>query len=192
MNSGLQVLDSGLFLVSRTWIQDSLLSCQSCPILPHCYGLLRAVDGSCAPQYKPSALPTVRILHTDEACISLLHQSTVYARFAICTIRTDQQTVYTLSCREIFYVPLMGYNFRIVNSSLRTVREFCNQCGIVKWLIRTVTVQVYWTTLVSATLRNTQRTKTQKLALDPETLKHAQYRKKHTGYDTLELDMLSS
>lgn len=64
---------------------------------------------------------------------------------------------------------------------------------IVKWLIRTVTVRVYWTTLVSATQRNTQRTKTQKLALDPETIKHAQYRKKkHTGYDTLELDMLTS
>ena len=63
---------------------------------------------------------------------------------------------------------------------------------ILKWLIRTVTVLVYWTTLVSATPRNTQRTKTQKLALDLETIKHAQYRKKHTGYDTLELDMLSS
>lgn len=56
------------------------------------------------------------------------------------------------------------------------------------------TVRVYWTTLVSATPRNTQRTKTQKLALDPETIKHAQYRKKkNTVYDyTLELDMLSS
>ena len=63
---------------------------------------------------------------------------------------------------------------------------------ILKWLIRTVTVRVYWTTLVSATPRNTKRTKTQKLALDLETIKHAQYRKKHTRYDTLELDMLSS
>ena len=102
------------------------LSCQSCSILPHCYGPLRAVDGSCAPQYKPSALLTVRILSTYEAYISLLHQSTVYARFAICTIRTDQKTVHTLSCREIFYVPPMRCNLRIVNSSLRTVREFCN------------------------------------------------------------------
>ena len=132
------LLDSTLWILdSRYWIPDSSLSvergfkipglsCQSCLILPHCYGPLRAVDGSCAPQYKPSALLTVRILSTYEACISLLHQSTVYARYAICTIRTDQKTVYTLSCREIFYVPPMRCNFRIVNSSLRPVREFCN------------------------------------------------------------------
>ena len=54
----------------------SLVCLQSCPILHHCYGPLRAVDGSYAP-YKPSALLTVYILSTYEACISLLHQGTV-------------------------------------------------------------------------------------------------------------------
>ena len=37
---------------------------QSFPILPHCYGPLRAIDGTHAP-YKQSALLTVRILSTD-------------------------------------------------------------------------------------------------------------------------------
>lgn len=128
---------------------------QSCPILPVCYGPLRAVDGSCAPQYKPSALLSVRILHTYGACISLLYQGTVYSRFAICTIctiRMDRQTVYTLSCHEIFYVPLIRCNFldrkRLFTDRSR-VLQFLRSVRIVTWLTRTVIVRVYWTTLHS-------------------------------------------
>ena len=46
------------------------LALHSCPILSHCYGPLRAVDGSYAP-YNLSALLTVHILSTYGACISL-------------------------------------------------------------------------------------------------------------------------
>lgn len=50
---------------------------QSCSILPHSYGPLRAIDGSYG-LYKLSALPTVCILSTYEASISLLHQGSVF------------------------------------------------------------------------------------------------------------------
>ena len=49
---------------------------QSCPILPHCYGPLRAVKGPCV-LHKPSLLLTVRMLSTYGACISLLHEGTM-------------------------------------------------------------------------------------------------------------------
>ena len=46
---------------------------QSCPILPHCYGPLRAVNGPYV-LHKPSLLLTVRMLSTYGAYISLLHE----------------------------------------------------------------------------------------------------------------------
>ena len=49
---------------------------QSCPILPHCYGPLRAVNGPYV-LHKPSLLLTVRMLSTYGACISLLHEGTM-------------------------------------------------------------------------------------------------------------------
>ena len=45
----------------------------SCPILPHCYGPLRVVNGPYV-LHKPSLLLTVRMLSTYGACISLLHE----------------------------------------------------------------------------------------------------------------------
>ena len=112
--------------------------------------------------------------------VSLLHQGTVYARFAVCTILTDQQTVYTLSFHEIFYVLPMRCNFRIVNSSLRTVRFAIRR-------IRTDRNMAYTDRYSIG-----QPSPRQHLKKPQRTIKHAQYRKKHTGYDTLELDMLSS
>ena len=49
---------------------------QSCPILPHCYGPLRAVNGPYV-LHKPSLLLTVRMLSTYGAWISLLHECTM-------------------------------------------------------------------------------------------------------------------
>ena len=49
---------------------------QSCPILPHCYGPLTAVDGPYV-LHKPSLLLTIRMLSTYGACISLLHEGTM-------------------------------------------------------------------------------------------------------------------
>ena len=49
---------------------------QSCPILPHCYGPLRTVNGPYV-LHKPSLLLTVRMLSTYGACISLLHEGTM-------------------------------------------------------------------------------------------------------------------
>ena len=47
-----------------------------CPILPHCYGPLRAVNGQYV-LHHPSLLLTVRMLSTYGACISLLHEGTM-------------------------------------------------------------------------------------------------------------------
>ena len=52
------------------------LKVSSCPILPHCYGPLRAVNGPYV-LHKPSLLLTVRMLSTYGACISLLHEGTM-------------------------------------------------------------------------------------------------------------------
>ena len=49
---------------------------QSCPILPHCDGPLRAVNGPYV-LHEPSLLLTVRMLSTYGACISLLHEGTM-------------------------------------------------------------------------------------------------------------------
>ena len=49
---------------------------QSCPILPHCYGPLRAVNGPYV-LHKASLLLTVRMLSTNGAWISLLHEGTM-------------------------------------------------------------------------------------------------------------------
>ena len=71
-------------LIFKMWFEGSLYKCdqsdyrkiQSCPILPHCYGPLRAVNGPYV-LHKPSLLLTVRMLSTYGVCISLLHQGTM-------------------------------------------------------------------------------------------------------------------
>ena len=72
-------------LVGALWMKKVTLNAsvnsrlqkeQSCPILPHCYGPLRAVDGP-YDLHKPSLLLTVRMLSTYGACISLLHEGTM-------------------------------------------------------------------------------------------------------------------
>ena len=57
-------------------MESSLHLEQSCPILPHCYGPLTAVNGPYV-LHKPSLLLTVRMLSTYGACISLLHEGTM-------------------------------------------------------------------------------------------------------------------
>ena len=49
---------------------------QSCPILPHSYRPLRAVNGPYV-LHEPSLLLTVRMLSTYRACILLLHEGTM-------------------------------------------------------------------------------------------------------------------
>ena len=130
MDSGLQVLDSGLFLVSGTRIQDSR------PLLPVMFNtaaLLRTVKSRW------------RIVRSSVQTVSIANSSYSEHIRTWCLIITSGHSV-----REVcgLYDPYGSTN-RIY--------------PLFPWNI-----------------------------LPQRTIKHAQYRKKHTGYDTLELDMLSS
>ena len=67
------------FRVTDSWCAKEIKTSstlQSCPILPHCYEPLRAVNGPYV-LHTPSLLLTVRMLSTYGACISLLHEYTM-------------------------------------------------------------------------------------------------------------------
>ena len=77
---------------------------QSCPILSHCYGPWRAVDGSYAP-YKPSVLLTVRILRIYGACISLMTSEHSVLRFVRSVRSARIVTVRMLRAVDGSYAP---------------------------------------------------------------------------------------
>ena len=122
---------------------------QSCPILPYCYGPLRAVNGPYV-LHKPSLGLTVRMLSTYGACISLLHEGTMrYGSFdPIRTVRRHTkrashyyiraQCVTVRSIRTVrrhterasrYYIKAQCDKVRSIRT-IRTAREAHSNCNI--------------------------------------------------------------
>ena len=144
MDSGLQVLDSGLFLVSGTWIQDSR------PLLPVMFNtaaLLRTVKSRW------------RIVRSSVQTVSIANSSYSEHIRSVHLIITSEHGI-----REVcdLYDPYGSKNRThplLPRNILRPTNEMqssdrkqlftdrtrvLQSIRILKWLIRTVTVLVYW------------------------------------------------